>query len=86
MLREIKRDETPKNLYNPLLEDFTTQIADDDNNPIMYTLHAQENESFPTYIANRILKRLAEKVYLERTKGKITKESIMPDILKEIER
>lgn len=60
-------------------------MADEKNIQHIYILHAQEIEKFPTYIANHILKILAEKIYMERTGGKVTKESVMPDIIKEIE-
>lgn len=85
MLNEPHRDETPKSLFNPLLEDFKVQMADDENKLHFYTLHSQEIETFPAYIANHIEKQLAEKIYLERTGGRQTKESIMPDIIEEIE-
>lgn len=85
MLRQATRDETPKTLFNPTLYDFTVQIADDANNPREYVIPAQEIEIFPAYIAEHIKKKLAEKIYLERTEGKVTKESIMPSILEEIE-
>ncbi|MBU6501174.1 MAG: hypothetical protein KGJ89_05405 [Patescibacteria group bacterium] len=60
-------------------------MADDNNIPHLYTLHAEEIETFPAYIARHIKKKLAEKIYLDRYGGKITKESIMPAILQEIE-
>lgn len=85
MLKEPHKDETPKSLFNPLLEDFTVQMADDDNQPHTYVLHSKKIETFPTYIANHIEKKLAETIYLERTHSKVTKESIMPSIIREIE-
>lgn len=85
MLREPQKDETPKSIFNPLLEDFIVTMADENNLPHIYTLHAQEIDTFPTYIANFIEKKLAEKIYVDRYGGRVTKESVMPDIIKEIE-
>lgn len=81
----LTKDETPKSLFNPLFEDFVVQMADEENNPHIYILHAQEVETFPAYIANHIEKKLAQKIYIERTGGRITKDSIMPSIIDEIE-
>lgn len=84
MLKEPQRDETPTSLFNPLFEDFTVQRADDDNVVHSYTLHSQEIETFPAYIANHIKRKLAEKIYVDKYPQR-TKESIMPEILAEIE-
>lgn len=85
MLRQIKRDNTPTVLYNPLTEDFTVQMADEENNPHQYTIHAGEVETFPAYIANHIRKHLASKIYLDRYGARVTQDFVMPDILKELD-
>lgn len=85
MLQERKPNLTPTKLYNPTLEDFTCTFADDNNHPIPYTLHAQEIEEFPGYIADHIKKMLSMKIYNEKYSGIKTREAVMPDILKEIE-
>jgi hypothetical protein len=53
---------TPTHLYNPTKEDFTTTFADENNNPVEYTLHAGEIETFPKYLADHIAKKLAKKI------------------------
>lgn len=67
------------------MEDFTVTYADEKNNPIPYTIHAQEIETFPHYLAEHIKKHLSMKIYNDKYSGIRTRESIMPEILKEIE-
>lgn len=65
-LNEPQVNKTPKALYNPLLEDFSVNYATDDNPPITYTIHSLEIETFPTFIANHIIKHLAHKIVTSR--------------------
>lgn len=57
----LRPDETPRYLYNPSKEDFTVTW---DSKP--YTLHSEELEKFPMYLANHIAKHLAHKLVMER--------------------
>lgn len=53
-------------LYNPLGEDFHTQYDTNGNrNPIHYTLHAQEIESFEEPVAVHIKNTLAHQIARE---------------------
>ncbi len=61
-----KPDTTPKSIYNPSKEDFTTTFANEENVPIPYTAPSQEISTFPTYIANHIAKHLCHKLIMER--------------------
>lgn len=55
-------NQTPRNLFNPLLEDFTITHLDDELNPHVYTLHGMEIGTFPTYIADYIEKHLIDHI------------------------
>ncbi len=59
-------DITPKHIWNPLIDDFTTTYANEDNIPIPYTCPSLKISQFPTYIANHIAKQLAQKIVFER--------------------
>lgn len=61
-LNEPQPNRTPKYIHNPLYEDFSCTYATDDGPPITYTLHAQDIEKFPTYLANHIAKHLAQHI------------------------
>jgi hypothetical protein len=52
---------TLRYLYNPSKEDF---IITWDGEP--HTLHSEELEPFPTYLADHIAKHLAHKLVMER--------------------
>lgn len=52
----------PKQLYNPLLSDFSVTHLDDQNEPHVYTLPAQEISTYPAYLANFIQKHLATEI------------------------
>jgi len=54
----IKRDETPKSIFNPMKIDLVCSIRDDNNVPQDYIVHSMEIETYPAYIANIIIKKL----------------------------
>ena len=80
----IKRDDSPKSIFNPLRYDFVDGIRDDDNKIRQYTIRSMEIETFPTYLANHIVKNLIVAVQNERSVSS-TNEKAMEDIKKEIE-
>ncbi len=63
----IKRDETPKSIFNPLKTDFVTSIRGNDNIPKDYIVHSMEIETYPAYIANIIIKKLITAVKYDRS-------------------
>src|SRR3990167_2116788 len=63
---QIRRDETPISLFNPLNEDFTIEEKDDNNNPIKYTIPSLEIATFPAYQANIIKKHLIDALVNDR--------------------
>lgn len=61
-----QKNETPKTLFNPTKEEFVVQLRNDDNTYSNYIIHAMDMATFPTYIADRIEKRLVDKIFFER--------------------
>ena len=59
-------DITPKYIWNPTTEDFTTTYADENNVPVEYTAPSLEMSRFPTYIARHIAKKLADVIVWKR--------------------
>lgn len=65
-VRFMKKDESPKSLYNPTRDDFSTTMSDDTNKIHIYTVHAGELVTYPAYIANHVAKKLAHHILGER--------------------
>ena len=60
-------DQTPKNLHNPLSRDFTFTYANEDGKgKTEYILKSQHITTLPTWLADKILKQLADEVYWQR--------------------
>lgn len=62
-------DKTLTHLYNPTKADFVYPMADDNNIQQMYTLPSRQIVSFPKYIADHLLKHLAQNIALEDDSG-----------------
>jgi len=78
------RDDTPKSLFNPLKDNFVTEIRDDNNIPQTYTIPSMEIATFPAYLAERIEKDLITTIKNERKLTIITPDK-ENEIRKEIE-
>lgn len=61
-----KPDTTKTYLYNPTKSDFMTTYANEDNEPIVYTLRSEELKEFPKYIADHIAEHLAHEIVMTR--------------------
>jgi hypothetical protein len=71
-------------IYNPLNENFTTTYdTNGDGNPLRYTLHAQEIESFDDPIAKHLAHHLAHKI-AQKNHGKGTYEMAYEKAYKQI--
>lgn len=71
-------------IYNPLNENFTTTYdINGDGNPISFTLHAQEIESFETPVALHLAHHLAHQI-AQKTHGKGTYEAAFEKAYKQI--
>lgn len=80
----IKRDDTPKSIFNPMRIDFITSIRDDDNKPKDYIILSMESKTYPAYITNIIIKKLIRAIQDERSVNYLDKEK-EDEIRKEIE-
>lgn len=60
------RNDTPKSLFNPLKIDFVTEIRDEHNVLQTYIVHSMEIETFPTWLANILEKKLITMIKNER--------------------
>lgn len=60
------RDIQPKSVFNPLRIDFRTTYRDDNNAPQEYIVRSMEIGTFPTYLADHIIKHLITAVQNER--------------------
>ena len=78
-----RRDNTLKSLFNPLRTDFTVFLRDDDNKPQEYKIRSMEIETFPSYIADIIIKKLVTAIQNERNIDPIKKDE-EEKIVKEI--
>lgn len=78
---EIKRNDTPVTLFNPLPVDFVDTYRDEDNKPIEYTIHSFESQIFPKYMADIFLKKMVEMIINDRKLGFVT-----PEDRKELEK
>jgi hypothetical protein len=81
---QIRRDDTPKSLFNPLSKDFTTPIRDERNAVQTYTLHSMEIETYPTWLANLIEKDLITAIKNKRNVNPVS-EIEHQKIVKEVE-
>jgi len=70
----IKRDDSPKSLFNPLKIDFVTSMRDNNNISRNYTIPSMEIATFPKYLADRIENDLITTIKNERKMGFITAE------------
>ena len=83
-LNEPQPNRTPKYIHNPLFEDFSVNYATDEGPSITYTIHAQDIQAFPTYLANHITKHLAH--HIVTTRGvKTNYDDDLKEAIREIE-
>lgn len=80
----IKKDDSPKSIFNPMKIDFIDEIRDDDNKVKKYVVPSFEIADFPTYITNRIIEDLILAVMNEREISPFDEEK-MKEIRQEIE-
>jgi hypothetical protein len=78
-----QRNETKKNLFNPLRTDFEIELRDDHNVKQKYIIRSMEIEEFPTYLANIILNHLIVAVQNERNISPLNEQAV-EEIRKEI--
>lgn len=73
-------------IFNPSLKDFTvTYDINEDKNPVSYTIHAQEAESFPEPVAAHIKEQLSKELCFQRGWNGSNFEDTKRAIEKEIE-
>lgn len=80
-------DQTPVNLYNPDLKDFTFVLADDNNVQHEYILHSQEITTLPKYIADHGASKLADMLVWKRgvkSNYELDKKNILEEIYVQI--
>jgi len=73
-IKYIKRDETPKSLFNPLSDTFVTKLRGDDNIEVEYSLPGMEISTFPAYLAERIKVDLMTAICNQRNSGFMTED------------
>lgn len=56
----------PKAIFNPSRDDFSVEYLDDENIPHTYTIKSMQLRSFPTYIADHIVKHLSQKIMWDK--------------------
>ena len=81
----IEKDETPMSVFNPLTTDFVCEVREDNNRVRQYIIRSMEIETFPTYLAKNIIKRLITAVQNKRGINVITDTDSTERIRKEIE-
>lgn len=79
-----QRNDTPKSLFNPLKNDFIAQIRDDKNVQQTYIVHSLEIETFPTWLAEVLEKKLVNEIKISRGASLFSKEE-EDKIKKEVE-
>ena len=78
------RNDTPKSLFNPLKVDFIAEIRDDNNQKQTYIIHSMEIETFPSWLADILEKKLITQVKYDRNVGLFSQEE-EDKIRKEVE-
>lgn len=80
----IKRDDSPKSIFNPLTEEFIAEYRDDKNIPQTVRLLPMSVNTFPKWLADNIVRQLIVAVQNKRniSPGDMVKEQ---EIRKEIE-
>ena len=68
------RNDTPKSLFNPLKVDFIAEIRDDNNQKQTYIIHSMEIETFPSWLADILEKKLITQVKYDRNVGLFSQE------------
>ena len=78
------RNDTPKSIFNPLKTDLDISYRDDNNTIRQYKVRSMEISTFPTYLADHIIKKLITAVQNERSINPIDDKKV-EEIRKEIE-
>lgn len=78
------RDDSSRSLFNPLKTDFIAEIRDDHNKSQTYIIHSMEIETFPTWLADVLEKKLITEVKYARNVSLFSKEE-EDKIRKEVE-
>lgn len=63
-----KRNEAPKSFFNPLNEAISVEVFNDDNSRQTFVLHPLETATYPTYLADLLIKHLVTAIANEREK------------------
>lgn len=71
---DIKRDDTPKSFFNPLHHAFILTYRDEDNKEETLTIPPLKLVTYPTYLADLIIKHLVTEIINERGLGYLTDE------------
>jgi hypothetical protein len=61
----LKQDDTPTNIFNPLSEDFTWTMANEQNEKVEYTMPSMSISTFPKYLADHMARHLAQKIAMK---------------------
>jgi len=80
----MKRNDAPKSVFNPLSRDFRAKYRNDDNTQVEYVIRSMEIETFPTYLADHMIKHLVEEVANDRDVSRLSEDK-MRKIKEEIE-
>lgn len=81
---EWKRDETPKNVFNPLNDDVSVRYRNDKNEEKSIIVPFFKSTTYPTYLADHIIKHLVDAIIIDRKLGYVTPEK-RAEIQKEVE-
>ena len=73
-VRDIKRDDTPVTLYNPLSKEFTTKWRNDSNVEQTLSIPPYEVNTFPAHQAVHVKKNLIDRIINERNLGFVNPE------------
>lgn len=73
-----------KSLYNPLSNDFTYELFNDDNEAVSYTIHSLEIEFYESPVYDLLKKHLIDAISNDRELGLYDMEGLA-QIKKEIE-
>ena len=70
-VRDIRRDDTPTTLYNPLGKEFTTKWRDDANVEHILSIPSREVNTFPAHQAMHVKKNLIDAIVNDRGLGHV---------------
>lgn len=78
----VKRNEAPKNVFNPLNEDLVFRLRNDKNEHVEYVLPFFKASTFPTYIADRLIERVIDAIVNDRNLKYPDREKIREEVVR----